>query len=132
MVAPRCCSQGVRGRRVGLGLDATGLGLLAACVALAVVTVVGRGRLPFVAAVLIALVERRQPRRAHDPRRAQAVGVIRTTTRVLLPRRTTHSMAMKMRNSTPYLRLEPAVDGLGGGGVADDLGAALDDRARRA
>ena len=39
----------------GPGLDATGLGLLAACVALAVVAVVGRGRLPFVAAVLIAL-----------------------------------------------------------------------------
>ena len=39
----------------GPGLDGTGLGLLAACVALAVVAVVGRGRLPFVAAVLIAL-----------------------------------------------------------------------------
>jgi hypothetical protein len=39
----------------GPGLDCTGLGLLVACVALAVVAVVARGRLPFVAAVLIAL-----------------------------------------------------------------------------
>ena len=39
----------------GPGPDAVGLGLLAASVALAVVAVVGRGRLPFVAAVLIAL-----------------------------------------------------------------------------
>lgn len=39
----------------GPGLDGTGLGLLVTCVALAVVAVVGRGRLPFVAAVLIAL-----------------------------------------------------------------------------
>ena len=30
--------------------------------------------------------------------------MIRTTTRLLLPRRTTHSMAMKMWNSMPYLR----------------------------
>lgn len=36
-------------------LDPAGLGLLVACAALAVVAVVGRGRLPFVAAVLIAL-----------------------------------------------------------------------------
>ncbi len=40
----------------GPGLDGTGLGLLAACVVLAVVAVLARGRLPFVAAVLIALV----------------------------------------------------------------------------
>jgi len=40
----------------GPGPDATGVALLLACVALAVVAVVTRGRLPFVAAVLIALV----------------------------------------------------------------------------
>ena len=40
----------------GPGLDGTGLALLGACVVLAVVAVVTRGRLPFVAAVLIALV----------------------------------------------------------------------------
>jgi 4-hydroxybenzoate polyprenyltransferase len=39
----------------GPGLDATGLALLGACAALAVVAVVARGRVPFVAAVLIAL-----------------------------------------------------------------------------
>jgi 4-hydroxybenzoate polyprenyltransferase len=40
----------------GPGLDATGLRLLVLCVALAVVAVLARGRLPFLAAVLIALV----------------------------------------------------------------------------
>ncbi|HET9631027.1 MAG TPA: UbiA family prenyltransferase [Terrabacter sp.] len=39
----------------GGSLDATGLALLLGCVGLAVVAVVARGRLPFVAAVLIAL-----------------------------------------------------------------------------
>lgn len=46
------------GPGVGSGsgsLDATGLALLLGCAALAVVAVVARGRLPFVAAVLIAL-----------------------------------------------------------------------------
>ncbi|GAA1506869.1 hypothetical protein GCM10009740_40830 [Terrabacter terrae] len=42
----------------GVGtLDGTGLALLLACVVLAVVAVVARGRLPFVAAVLIALAD---------------------------------------------------------------------------
>jgi 4-hydroxybenzoate polyprenyltransferase len=39
----------------GGSLDATGLALLLGCVALAVIAVVARWRLPFVAAVLIAL-----------------------------------------------------------------------------
>ncbi|GAA5018190.1 UbiA family prenyltransferase [Terrabacter aeriphilus] len=39
----------------GPGIDGTGLGLLAVCVGLTGVAVVGRGRLPFVAAVLVAL-----------------------------------------------------------------------------
>ena len=47
--------RGGPARGQGAGTDAVGLGLLAASVALAVVAVVGRGRLPFVAAVLIAL-----------------------------------------------------------------------------
>jgi len=46
----------VAGSGVG-SLDASGLALLLACVVLAVVAVVARGRLPFVAAVLIALAD---------------------------------------------------------------------------